>query len=523
MNMRRFCIQSRASLFFFITFAVFAAAERTGALLAASPATLKIFTSEEDQFRVDIPGTPDLEEVSEDGQSSQRQWTLFDSDSVRYAITVQAADLKGAEIDRFLALLRLNKIAEHGESADLRADEKLQLKGGIKALEIEMPLKGDLRDVASVRTRFFVTNGKVYILSVAGRFADIRKAEANRFLDSFEVITRPAAPAPQKSARPGRNRSLQEFVFANDGFSIKLPSKPVESQDEIEGDSGEPFIQKRWTVETEIGTYMIAAQDSTVTHAQNPDAVEKAFDTTAENLAKTFSGEVLSAIDISVSKGIPGREIRVSLSNGGVYRTRVFFGNRRFYQLIAIGTPEFSNNRESSDILKSFRFVNESGKSEVDVGLVDYQTALGGYKARLPFKPVYSRRTQADGNGVERIQHLYMCEKDSSSAVLVSVTEFNGLGQKSSDELDTMIGQLVRGMAGKHELLEFTRVESDVCLGEWTFRHQSETAGDVVRGRILVADDRFFIVQAIGNEEFVSSESTDAIVESLAIVSETSK
>jgi hypothetical protein len=38
-----------------------------------------------------------------------------------------------------------------------------------------------------------------------------------------------------------------------------------------------------------------------------------------------------------------------------------------------------------------------------------------------------------------------------------------------------------------------------------------------------VADDRFFIVQAIGNEEFVSSESTDAIVESLAIVSETSK
>ncbi|MEZ6041290.1 MAG: hypothetical protein R3C20_12335 [Planctomycetaceae bacterium] len=162
------------------------------AATAAIPDSPQTLTSEQDNFRIIFPGKPSLKvtpDRNDRGQdTTQRQWTLVTDDSMGFSVTVSPVDLEGEQINRFLTLLKINQIAENGVSADLRSDKQLTLKGGVKAFEIEMPLKGEFSEVASNRQRFFVAEGRMYILTVSGLIEDVRSRKADDFLNSFELI-----------------------------------------------------------------------------------------------------------------------------------------------------------------------------------------------------------------------------------------------------------------------------------------------------------------------------------------------
>ena len=86
-----------------------------------------------------------------------------------------------------------------------------------------------------------------------------------------------------------------------------------------------------------------------------------------------------------------------------------------------------------------------------------------------------------------------------------------------------MCESFVRGMAGKNQVERFVRVQSDVNPHEWAFRHTMPEPGVKVQGRVVIANDRFYIVQAIGDAEYIGNSSTNDVVQSLGIMTEASK
>lgn len=481
------------------------------------------FTSEEDQFRVDLPGTPELEVLANKSGGSQRHWVLFSPDSVRYAVIVESVGLQGDEIDRFLGLFRISKILENGESKDLRADEKLELADGVKAVEIEMPLNGKLREVASIRTRFFVANGRVYVLSAAGKFADVRSEQANHFFDSFEIFTEESTPVPEKSPSPPGAVTLRNFTSVETGFSISLPTEPRKEESDLSDPTGRNKIQTQFISETSSGTYMVSHETTRGFILDKPELLDLAFQLVRDAQVERLEGRLLSEKEVQISSTLTGREYRITIPAAeGEYRTQVFFAEEQLFQIIAVGTVDFASSKQTDNVFKSFRLIDEASKSSPETALVEYNSALGGFKARLPSKPIYSRRTEKDRNGVEHVQHRYLCETEDN-AVLISVTEFGGLCHNSDAQLHTMCESFVRGMAGKNKVEQFGRVQSDVNAHEWTFRHTMPEPGVKVQGRVVIANERFYIVQAIGDAAYLGDASTKDVIQSLAVTTEASK
>jgi hypothetical protein len=211
-----------------------------------------------------------------------------------------------------------------------------------------------------------------------------------------------------------------------------------------------------------------------------------------------------------------------------IYRRAFMKGGRAF--LLTYVNRQTVDSSEKTAFVNSFVLLPQkrsathgTAKSkkvvELQTNLIDYSSNFGGFQVKLPFKPVYSRRTQVDRDGAEHIQHLYLCERkdDASSAVLVSMTEFETLKERSPEQLDEFFNTFVHSMAGQNKVIQFQRVNSEISEDAWDFRYDSQDADSWVLGRIISADDRFYVLQAIGNEAFLDSASTEAIVNSLAV------
>ena len=131
-------------------------------------------------------------------------------------------------------------------------------------------------------------------------------------------------------------------------MQLAMPGEFHKKTDEI----AEGVTQKQLVFESENGTVIVFHQESDP--AADAQAVLKAaFDA----VVKVAGGEVLSQKQFQ-NNGIPAHKFRVTMpKHGGEFRVSNFVTKDKFYQVMAVGTPEFTASAAINKMFESVKFV----------------------------------------------------------------------------------------------------------------------------------------------------------------------
>jgi hypothetical protein len=154
------------------------------------------------------------------------------------------------------------------------------------------------------------------------------------------------------AAEPG---GLKEFVSEAGRFSVQLPRDPEESKVPEENAPSET-MQYQYTVGSANGAYVVSYQDNPNMKNADQALLEKGLADAQEKVRSGFGGKLLSTKKIKLAKVYPGLEFECEIPAGpGIYRSRTYLVNGRFYQVIAVGTKEFTSADEATAVLHSFK------------------------------------------------------------------------------------------------------------------------------------------------------------------------
>ena len=495
------------------------------------PKGWEIFRPDDNSFEVAFPETPVVEAGTEEDHTKKTHKSVTIRvgkirEEISYAVTI-------IEDIRFeTAAEREKEFIKRGDvvgpillaGADSFVVGPLKFPGAQFGFQhsahVDTEKKGLGPGILHIHQLNLMKDNRLYSLTFSNRVS-VESLEKTAFLKSFRFLDNVPTKTAKKDSTPStpKQEKLRRFRFVKESFSVLLPVEPKRAVEQFKSDSGEEVPQIQFTSNTPAGAFMVSLQDSTPEQSGNAPLIEQAYTRARDALISTFTGKLLEEKNVRINEAISGREFRISIpSASGEYRTRIFFANQKFIQLIAVGTPEFVISSQAAEFLASFELLNQKSV-EPKLDLIDYASNFGGFRAQLPFKPVYSRRTLPDGTGAERVQHLYMCDPNDNSlpTVLVSVSESPTLGQQTAQELDETFRRFTSGMAGKKPLSQFERIDCKACENAWDFQYESADASFAIRGRILAAEDRFYVLQVAGNSQFLTSDSAQNMIDSLNI------
>ena len=140
---------------------------------------------------------------------------------------------------------------------------------------------------------------------------------------------------------------------------ITLPSKPEKDTVKVGGEDGEePSWQHRLLVHDRNGSIIVWFQDSP--NATDPQLALKAAQ---ETVVRRAGGDVTEEYAIE-SDDNPGRHFIVAIhANDGEFRVAYYFFAGRFYQIMAVGTAEFTRSDAVNKMFASVRFGEEQEDS----------------------------------------------------------------------------------------------------------------------------------------------------------------
>lgn len=135
-------------------------------------------------------------------------------------------------------------------------------------------------------------------------------------------------------------------------LKITLPDKPTKDVEEIGGEDGtEPIRQHRLTIDKPNGSIIVWYQDSPGITDPKP-ALQAARDA----IVRVAGGEVSDEQDLSKQKQ-PGRYFIVSIpEQNGEFRVAYFLAFGRTYQIMAVGTKDFTRSEATNKMFKSVEF-----------------------------------------------------------------------------------------------------------------------------------------------------------------------
>jgi len=309
------------------------------------------------------------------------------------------------------------------------------------------------------------------------------------------------------------------FVSEEGKFSVGFPNQPKISSESLKSDNGDAFIQRQYICEIGNGAILVSFQASDGKLVQNKQALEAAYAATRARLLNATGGQLLDEKDVTVSGSVPARQFHFSIpSRSGEYLTRVFFAEGSFYQLIAVGTPEFIKAPDTLKIIESFQFTHKkpvTGAANADDGLQPFKTNYGRFAAMLPGEPTYSRNVFSYEDGTQGVRHGYVSKIDGG-IYLISFLDMSIVGGLDSEGLNDFFGAMVGGMTEStgSELLYIKKQDPVGGQDFWAFRYFNGEAQSGSIGRLCAVGERVFIIQAQGANEFLDAEITNAIINS---------
>ena len=152
----------------------------------------------------------------------------------------------------------------------------------------------------------------------------------------------------------------EELEVRHADLRITLPAKPIKDVKQMGGEDGrEPSQQHRLIINEPQGTIIVWYQDSP--HTTDPEPALRAARDTIVGLA---GGEI--RLDKAIEKDEhPGRYITVSIpEKKGEFRVAYFFAAGRFYQIMAVGTEEYTHSASINRLFESVRFAEAAPATE---------------------------------------------------------------------------------------------------------------------------------------------------------------
>ncbi|HXR40516.1 MAG TPA: hypothetical protein VN776_15550 [Terracidiphilus sp.] len=232
--------------------------------LAAQTPQWKPFSSSTDGFSALFPSEPELTRNNVPVGSTTYELHSYVTEAGGTALYVGVCDYgaSGVAADPTEMLAGAKKGAVEHMSAHLLSEKKISLDTahGV-AFEAES-------DKLHITARIYMAGGVLYQTMVASPLNEAY-ADAARFLDSFQLLPRPAAPAAA-AAKPPEGAS---YRYGADGFSAWFPSRPASDKQNVSTAAG--TFELRTYVAQDASTTLIAAvcdYGATLT-GKDPDVV----------------------------------------------------------------------------------------------------------------------------------------------------------------------------------------------------------------------------------------------------------
>ena len=301
------------------------------------------------------------------------------------------------------------------------------------------------------------------------------------------------------------------------GFEVLLPGQPEHSVVPIKSKAGNSVDQQQYLTRFPDGALLISYQPSDLEQLADAKGLEKAFDEVRDGQAKSYSGKILLNKKLQIPGAVTAREVRITMpAAGGEYRARFFIGNQNFYQVIAIGTPEFVKSQQVQQIFDSFRFTSATTQQESQFkpksADFKYATEFGRFQMKFHNKPEYFRGGVELTSGEIMARHLYVSGQ-AGEKLAVGFMDIPDMYWKmtETESKETLIKSLANGLAKDFQgtLTEFKPVENSKDL-TYDFVIKSEQPDLNVLGFLVLRDRRCYQVMGIGSPEFIEASLLDS-------------
>ncbi len=148
------------------------------------------------------------------------------------------------------------------------------------------------------------------------------------------------------------NGNWQEYVYANDGFAISAPSKPMTETSTVNSPFG-PVEMHFYSIpmENDSGFMAIASE----LHPSDTRTPQQVLENARDGAVASVNGKLLSQAPVSLDNK-PGLQIEVDT---GKYHSRIryYFAGRILYQLMSIAPLGQPLPAETARFVDSFHFV----------------------------------------------------------------------------------------------------------------------------------------------------------------------
>ncbi len=138
-------------------------------------------------------------------------------------------------------------------------------------------------------------------------------------------------------------------------LKLTLPSEPTRETEKIERQDGaEPTLQHQLIVNEPNGSIIVWSQDAAGITDPN-----QALQTARDAIVKVAGGTVSVDKEFEL-QGHPGRYFIVSIPKmNGEFRVAYLFAKGRVYQILAVGTQDFTRSESTNEMFESASFKTE--------------------------------------------------------------------------------------------------------------------------------------------------------------------
>jgi hypothetical protein len=313
--------------------------------LGAQAPQWKPFGAAADGFRADFPSEPSVGKTSVPVVGDTYELHSYSVEAGSTALYIGVCDYgaKGRASDPEEMLTSAKTGAVDHMSAHILSQKKLVLDSG-HGVEFEAE-----SDKLHFSVRMYMAGSALYQVMVASPITE-RYADAARFLDSFQLLSRtgakPAAPAPD----------WKPYSYPADGFSASFPTAPALEKQNIS--SGGGSYELRTYEADDSSTALIAAvcDYGASATSKEPDAV---LEDAKKGAINNIKGQLVSEKKITLGAN-HGVEFEADGESAHV-TARLYLVGSVLYQMI-VAAPVKANYADASRFLDSFQLVERPAK-----------------------------------------------------------------------------------------------------------------------------------------------------------------
>ena len=311
------------------------------------------FTSTEAEFSINFPVKPrhDVENLTDDngGEFVQDQF-VSETDSGTFMVAVQSNDnsLFTSSASRQTVFTTTRDRLRKVFGGEVLEDKDVTIGKSVPGREFRVSIP---QDGGEYRTQVFFANQRFYQIVAAGTPEFTRSQQTQAVFDSFKLLE----DSDSKTSTSSGSNELSLYESTYGRFGILLDAKPTYQRSSIRLSGGARLTRHQYIAGKSPKAVFILFVDLSEDVLQEAAAGAQFFESTANSFAKEFDGELKLLTRINEPGEADDFTFRVASSKPDQYiNGRLLLREGRFYNILVIGTEEFSNSQIAAEILNSF-------------------------------------------------------------------------------------------------------------------------------------------------------------------------